>query len=326
MGYSLVAARHRGILVPLASFRTNDLAEGIVLPRLFPELRTLNREIVIGKSRLDFRLGFGEGTADLSPLWAGKKELLLEVKGCTLTEEGTAMFPDAPTLRGLKHLEELEALAEQGRPAGMLFILMNPKARRFVPNLHTDPAFTGKLIALKDRIWMRAVSVRTREDGPVRVEDPAVPIDLEAASAVIQDRGVYMLLVEVKRRRRLNVGSMGDIQFDPGWYVYVGSAKRNLEARIARHRRRRKKMHWHVDYLLAGVEYTDITAVPIRSRHDLECELARDVAKLASRSVARFGCSDCSCPSHLLRFDNKPLVSRAFLDLLLHYRHTLALL
>lgn len=148
LGYSLVAARHRGILIPLASARANDLAERIVLPILFPEARSMHREISLGGSRLDFLLELDDRRDRGVSALPGIGELFLEVKACTLVAEGTAMFPDAPTLRGLKHLEELESLADQGRPAGFMFLLMNPQARRFVPNLHTDPAFARKLISL----------------------------------------------------------------------------------------------------------------------------------------------------------------------------------
>jgi sugar fermentation stimulation protein A len=323
--YSLVAARHRGILIPLASARANDLAEKIVLPVLFPEATAMHREVTLGSSRLDFLLDFDERVGRGASVLPGSKGLFLEVKACTLIEEGTAMFPDAPTLRGLKHLGELEVLADQGRPAGILFILMNPQARRFVPNLHTDPAFTRKLIGLRGKIWMRAVSIRTAEDGSAAVSDPDVPIDLAAASVVQEDSGVYLLIINLQQQCRLTAGSLGEIRLEPGWYIYAGSGRKNLSARIARHHRRRKKLHWHIDFLLDRVPCRDVTSLPIRSRRDLECRLARTVAALAAGSTPGFGCSDCSCPSHLFRFDHNPLMERPFLDLLLHYRHTLAL-
>ena len=250
------------------------------------------------------------------------------------------MFPDAPTLRGVKHLEELEALADQGCPAegrrsgappaegcpaGILFILMDPRARRLVPNLHTDPAFTRKLISLSGKIRMQAVSIRIGEDGSAAVANPDIPIDLAAAAAVQEDSGVYLLIIRLKQRSSLTAGSLGEIRFEPGWYIYAGSGRKNLSARIARHHRRRKKLHWHIDFLLARVPRGNVTSLPIRSRHDLECRLARAVAALAPGSIPGFGCSDCSCPSHLLRFDHNPLMDRRFLDLLLHYRHTVAL-
>jgi len=323
--YSLVASRQRGILIPLVSARANDLAEQIVLPMLFPEARTIRREITVGKSRLDFLLELGDPGGGRASVLPGARELFLEVKGCTLIEEGTAMFPDAPTLRGLKHLGELEALADEGRTAGVLFVLMNPLARRFVPNLHTDPAFTRKLISLKGKIWMRAASIQTAEEGWATVANPDVPIDLAAAAAVRDDSGVYLLIIQLRQECRLTAGSLGEIRLECGWYVYAGSGRRNLSARIARHHRRRKRMHWHIDFLLACAEPRDVTSLPIRSRHDLECSLARAVAALAAGSTPGFGCSDCCCPSHLFHFDHNPLENRRFLDLLLHYRHTVAL-
>jgi sugar fermentation stimulation protein A len=331
-GYRLVAARYRGILIPLVSVQANDLAEAVVLPLLFPRAKTIQREVTLGRSRLDFLLlqpgdpkkgGRRSGGCASAQLAGG--ELFLEVKACTLVEEGTAMFPDAPTPRGLRHLEELGALTAEGRAAGILFILMNPQARRFVPNLHTDPDFARKLISLKGRIWMRAVSIRTSEEGTAGVANPDVPIDLAAADAVSEDRGAYLLIVRLRRDWRLKAGSLGEIPLESGWYVYAGSGKRNLSARIARHHRKRKKLHWHIDFLLDRVNAGDITSLPVRSRHDLECALAGEVAALADGSTPGFGCSDCSCSSHLFRFATDPLTDRRFLDLLLHYRHTVAL-
>ena len=324
LGYSLVAARHRGILVPLASARANDLAERLILPLLFPEAQSMRREISLGKSRLDFRIELSDRRAGEASAPPGAGELFLEVKACTLVEEGTAMFPDAPTLRGLKHLEELESLAAQGRSAGILFLLMNPQARRLVPNLHTDPAFTSKLLSLREKIWMRAVSIRTAENGRSTVASPDVPVDLTAAAAVLEDSGAYLLIIKVPGQTRFAAGSLGEILLMPGWYVYAGSGRRNLSARIARHQRRRKKFHWHIDFLLACVEPGDITSLPVRSRHDLECALAREIAALAAGAIPGFGCSDCSWSSHLFRFARDPLADRRFLDLLLHYRHTVA--
>jgi sugar fermentation stimulation protein A len=323
--YSLVAARHGGAIIPLASARANEVAEKIVLPMLFPEARTMRREVTLGSSRLDFLLELEGRRSGREAALHGRRDLFLEVKACTLVEEGTAMFPDAPTLRGLKHLGELEALAGQGRGAGVLFLVMNPQARRFVPNLHTDPAFTRKLLGLSGKIWMRAVSIRTAEDGSATVADPDVPIDLAAAAPVQEDGGVYLLVAKLPQGCRLTAGSLGEIRLQPGWYVYAGSGRKNLAARISRHHRRRKKLHWHIDYLLAHVRYGDLTSLPIRNRHDLECSLAQEVGALAAGSVPGFGCSDCACPSHLARFDHDPLQDRRFLDLLLHYRHTLAL-
>jgi Uri superfamily endonuclease len=84
------------------------------------------------------------------------------------------------------------------------------------------------------------------------------------------------------------IGRLGKFGFPAGRYVYSGSAKHGLDARIARHLRRRKSLRWHIDYLLSapGVAVVDV----IRSRRG-ECALNRAVP---GRVVAvGFGASDC---------------------------------
>ena len=74
------------------------------------------------------------------------ESIWIEVKGCTLTYEGTALFPDAPTKRGLKHLTELEELSENERAA--VLILVFRKSKIFSPNFSTDPEFSSKLMEI----------------------------------------------------------------------------------------------------------------------------------------------------------------------------------
>jgi Uri superfamily endonuclease len=95
---------------------------------------------------------------------------------------------------------------------------------------------------------------------------------------------------------RLVIGRLGECDFPAGDYVYTGSAKRNLEARIARHLREGKKLHWHIDYLLASrhAESIDVihSSIP-------ECELHQ--AASGRIPVPGFGATDCraGCGSHL---------------------------
>ena len=76
----------------------------------------------------------------------GNEKIWLEVKGCTLTVGKAAMFPDAPTKRGLKHLRELEELSRENRAA--ILILIFRKSEYFMPNFETDPEFGRKLIEI----------------------------------------------------------------------------------------------------------------------------------------------------------------------------------
>ena len=106
----------------------------------------------------------------------------------------------------------------------------------------------------------------------------------------------YQLQIEIPRPLRCTIGRLGEFDFPAGRYVYTGSARRGLEARIARHLRPEKTLRWHIDYLLAapGVRVIGVT----RSQRG-ECALNRAVP--GSVPVPRFGASDCGagCVAHL---------------------------
>jgi sugar fermentation stimulation protein A len=112
--------------------------------------------------------------------------------------------------------------------------------------------------------------------------------------------GIYHLILHLPEQRLLRVGRLGRFSFPPGYYVYTGSAMNGLEQRLARHRRRRKKLRWHIDYLRRCAELADIVAVPTRRR--IECARNRRALLLPGAMViARgFGSSDCACPTHLV--------------------------
>ena len=97
----------------------------------FEEYSTVQPEVRLGESRLDFRLDAG---SEPSPCW-------IEVKSATLVEAGTARFPDAPTLRGQRHVRELVQAAENGDRAAVLFVVQREDALRFAPHDEADPAF-----------------------------------------------------------------------------------------------------------------------------------------------------------------------------------------
>lgn len=114
--------------------------------------------------------------------------------------------------------------------------------------------------------------------------------------------GVYHLVLRLPRETRIRVGRLGLQTFGAGYYVYTGSAMNGLEARVARHQRRRKRLRWHIDYLLQKAEMAAVELMPTRRR--LECARNRVVLSLpgASIPVAGFGSSDCRCRSHLVYF------------------------
>ncbi|SDJ36630.1 GIY-YIG nuclease family protein [Natronorubrum texcoconense] len=113
--------------------------------------------------------------------------------------------------------------------------------------------------------------------------------------------GTYVLVLDLARATTIEVGALGQIEFDAGTYAYVGSAfGPGGFARVDRHRElaagERNARHWHIDYLLGYAETTLETAMTFPDA-DRECELA---ATLPGEPVADFGASDCDCSAHLL--------------------------
>jgi len=111
------------------------------------------------------------------------------------------------------------------------------------------------------------------------------------------DGGVYIAAFLLARGRWIRIGRLGRFEFPAGMYFYVGSAQRNLSARLARHGRRAKTLRWHIDYLSTNCRMLGAMVLPGGKRR--ECEIAAELAGRYARPVARFGASDCHCGGHL---------------------------
>ena len=118
--------------------------------------------------------------------------------------------------------------------------------------------------------------------------------------------GVYQLHLRLPKAVRLRVGKLGTFSFPAGDYVYTGSALNGLEHRLARHRRRRKKRHWHIDYLLRHACIERVVVKETRQR--LECLWNTEMLERPGAQVIAkgFGSSDCRCPAHLVYVPPKP--------------------
>lgn len=308
--YTAVAVEREGLRIVLHTHKTNEVARYLIESGLIPGLgdhEVVRREVPHGNSRFDFLLR------------RGGREMLLEVKSCTLFSKKVAMFPDAVTARGKKHLEELTHLSEHGTSCAVLFLVHWPRAEVFLPDFHTDLEFARAMKDAKEKVRFFPVSVEWGEglsvvSGQIRV----LPVLWQVLEREAEDRGSYLILYSMPRRRRLEIGGLGKMAFKQGYYVYVGSAMKNLSQRVERHRRIRKKLHWHIDYFIAAAEFQ--VALPVRSSDDLECELASAISSISEWSVPGFGCSDCSCPSHLFGFSADPLSTRQFHDMLQYFR------
>jgi Uri superfamily endonuclease len=112
-------------------------------------------------------------------------------------------------------------------------------------------------------------------------------------------KGSYCLIISNQKDNYLKIGSLGEIFFKKGYYIYIGSAMNSLTPRLKRHLSTDKKKHWHVDYLIDS-KYVSIKDIMINIGEDrFECEIAK---KISGTEIKNFGSSDCNCNSHLLYF------------------------
>lgn len=308
--YTAVAVEREGIPILLHTHRTNMVAETLInrgqIPG-WPGARVLGREIRIGHSRFDLLVEHR------------KKEWLVEVKSCTLFGERTAMFPDAITERGSRHLRELAELAQEGRRTAVIFIVHWPRAAYFLPDYHTDLAFAQTLLAVRNQVRIIPVAVEWKADLSLEASVREVRIPWSVIEREAQDRGSYLLILRLKRAKTLEFGRREHRQpFPAGYYVYVGSAMKNLTPRLERHRRLRKNKFWHIDYLREVAEFH--AALPIRASADLECAVAEKMRVLADWAVPGFGASDCACPEHLFGMKSDPLKQQEFMGLIQFFR------
>ncbi len=115
-------------------------------------------------------------------------------------------------------------------------------------------------------------------------------------------KGVYQLHLRLDKPKRIKVGKLGVFTFPAGRYIYTGSAMNGLDGRLRRHLKKRKKLHWHIDYLLRYAKIESIFVLETDER--VECQLNSLTLSLPNAKVVvkGFGCSDCRCPSHLVYF------------------------
>lgn len=130
--YDLIAVRKGNRLINIDSQIVNGAALEY-MPVLFDNIKLIKPERVYGNSRFDIYL---ETETD---------KIFVEVKGVTLEKGGTALFPDAPTERGVKHLKELQKAVLDGYKAYVLFVIQMDNISHFEPNKETHPEFAEEL-------------------------------------------------------------------------------------------------------------------------------------------------------------------------------------
>jgi len=165
--YDLIAVEKGDRFINMDSQAPNKVA-GEYLSTLFPDLTLLKPEVKHGNSRFDFYMERPITSVGADSIRPQTEKWFIEVKGVTLEEDGIVRFPDAPTERGVKHIEELISCLDEGYRAMILFIVKMKGVTRLEPNDRTHPQFGEALRrAAAAGVEIRAVDCIVTPDGVV---------------------------------------------------------------------------------------------------------------------------------------------------------------
>ncbi len=159
--YDLISVYKGKHLINMDSQAPNQLfSEWVQAGGLFQNVSLLRREVTHGDSRFDFYIE------------ADGKKAFVEVKGVTLEEDGVVRFPDAPTERGIKHLNGLVRCVEEGYDAYAVFVIQMSDVKHFEPNEKTHPAF-GEALRRAAKAGVRVLAYDCRvAEGKVAMQNP----------------------------------------------------------------------------------------------------------------------------------------------------------
>ena len=218
--YDVAGIERDGVPILLDTQYTNDTAAWLIETGQVPgweDWHLVRREVKVGGSRFDLLLG------------RGNERFYVEVKSCTLFGRTGAMFPDAVTERGRRHVMELAEMHRRGIRTGLLFLVHWDRARWFLPDYHTDPAFAAAFREAAEILDWKALALRW--DASFTVPKPAGLLTYrpEVLDRENHDSGDYFIVLRLSEAAEISVGSLGRIHFPAGYYVYVGSARKNLD-------------------------------------------------------------------------------------------------
>jgi len=297
--FKVTGTEYQGSFVFLDTISLNKIIKRFILNGKFKEFKDIveiKSEYKFMNSRFDFYIE------------TRRSKFLLEIKSCTLCHNKIAMFPDAPTLRGIKHIFTLQKSISAGYKPVLYFIITNYNAETFIPNYHTHFEYCKTLMNSRG---IKIESYKIKFLNPVEVDINSlkkVKIDFQKVKQNCVDKGSYVLILENKNNFTMKIGKIGNILFKKGYYLYTGSALNSLEKRIKRHFSRNKKIFWHIDYI---VPYKMKIKKVYLIRHNKEIrkeeELASKFLKISDSYIKGFGATDSKIISHLFYFKENPL-------------------
>jgi sugar fermentation stimulation protein A len=303
--FTAVAVEKEGRTILLHTHKANMIVKGLIEQGKVAGLegaRVVQTEVARGNSRFDLLVQKGLDT------------ILIEVKSCTLFGRNVAMFPDAVTARGRKHLLELALHADGGMKCEVVFLVQTSDVRFFLPDYHTDYEFARTFAALKDRLRYRAIAVTW--DSELRlsphVRELVIPWDtLEKES---RDRGSYLI---VYNRYGDAIGKVADTKtFHQGYYIKACRADNDLSVQMLRDLRRIRKEEKERNPRDGNMAADRCTALPIRSAASIHSELCRRLEQICDWPVP----AASRRTDRLYAMAENPFQQPRFIDMLQYFR------
>jgi len=172
--WDLIAVEKGNRMINMDSQIPNKVVEEwIRAGNLFPNATLIRPETVYGNSRFDLYIE------------AGKRKIFMEIKGVTLEEDGVVRFPDAPTERGVKHIEELIKAKEEGYEAYLFFVIQMSDVKYLAPNRKTHAAFGEAM----EKAWAAGVRILAYE---CHIEKGAIELTKEVP-VVLANESLYQM-------------------------------------------------------------------------------------------------------------------------------------
>lgn len=277
----MVAARRKGKPVLLHTHMSNSVVENLILNRRIKGLEDWTvekREATFGHSRFDFLLK------------NGGRHLLLEVKSCTLFGERMAMFPDAPSLRGKKHVEELCGLSGQGYDAAVLFLVQSSAPEYFLPDFHTDPLFAEALYSSRERITVLPVTAEWSEN-----------LELSSGTGILEVPWHYYENRRSGEGCCIIIGTGTDNQT----WVTVGCSM-NINASM-------KKIAMEIKGASLFFPGTKPEFIPIRTDRRLKDEITENIALMSKEEISVEG-------RRFFLFEKSPWQMARFVEMIVYFR------
>ena len=294
--YTVVAVKTSKGPVMLHTHRVNSAVAWLVgRGKLFgfEDHRLVGREVTYGEHRFDLLMDGPQG------------KVLVEVKSCTFFGELLAMFPDAPSVRAVKHVRHLGELSRQGIKTAVVFAVQVPQPKFFLPDFHTDYDFAKAVLAEREHVRFSPVALKWSEESLKLSEcSSGIEIPWKLLEEGCVDAGSYVAIFEAR-------GSKSFLK--DGFYCVAKNARKGLNSAVARVNRKACVPHTALGTM--GDNLKVVGVLPIRGKErmpHLEESLASIGIPIPEHKEGGEG--------RLVYFPNNPLRNKAFIDLLLKYR------